>query len=261
MLNGKYKVLNYKKCDPSKFRTWKKLTPTMPVSGFWKTKDIEPNDSVSPCVSTIDAELRGAILGSDRLGFPIGSCKNPKMSARGLFFQICDLRVGNSGFPVWNLDTIATHQTFRQWQKLTPSMPVSGFRKTKDIEPNDSVLQWFSKKLTRSCVELSWARIVWGFPLIFAKTRKMSRGIRFFRIAIRDSEIPDFRFGIYTRLRPLKNLDNEKIDPDNARFRFWKNLFFTRSGGFATKAFSAPIPFDQFFQFFAKPNKGDLKPG
>ena len=79
------------------------------------------------------------------------------------------------------------------------------------------------KKLTRSCVERSWPWIVYGFPLVFAKARKCPPGICHFRLAICDSEIPDFRFGIWKRLRPLEIPDTGKIDPDNARFRFSKN--------------------------------------
>ena len=76
-------------CDPSKSPTLGKMTPTMPVSGFRKTRNIKPNDSVLLWFSKTDAKLCGAIVGLDRLGFSIGFCKNPKPSAMDLPFQTC----------------------------------------------------------------------------------------------------------------------------------------------------------------------------
>ena len=92
-----------------------------------------------------DAKLRGAILGFDPRGFSIGFCENTTKMSQDLPFQMCGSRFGISGFQIlgfW-LDFDSTEMS--TVKKLTPRMPVSGFRKTKNIEPNDSVLLWFSK--------------------------------------------------------------------------------------------------------------------
>ena len=95
-------------CDPSESSTLKKLTPPMPVSGFRKPKIL--NQTIAFCngFQKTDAKLCGAIVGLDRLGFSIGFCKSPKIPARYLPFQTCDLRFGISGFPIWYLVWVAT---------------------------------------------------------------------------------------------------------------------------------------------------------
>ena len=80
------------------------------------------------------------------------------------------------------------------------------------------------KKLTRSCVERPWPWIVVGVQLVCAKARKCPPGVAIsgLRVAIR-------KFRIFPILEFMQDCDPtgistlNKIDPDNASFRFLKN--------------------------------------
>ena len=191
----KWKYIRLAICDSEirdfRFGIWTRLRPLeildteknwhrqCPFQVFEKPKIL--NQTIAFCYGfqKTDAKLCGAIVGLDPLRFSIGFCKNLKIH------PTCDLRFGNSGFPVWNLDTIATPRNPRHWKNWHRQCPFQVFEKPKILNQTIAFWSGFQKtdaKLCGAIVGLDRLRFSIGFC---KKTKKYPPWICHFRLARR----------------------------------------------------------------------------
>ena len=143
----------------------------------------------------------------------------PGFAIWDLRFAIRNFRISDFGVLVW----LRPHRNFNAPKNWPRSCPFQVFEKPKILNQTIAFCYGFQK------TDAKLRGAILGFDPIsvficFCKKRKhVCQGLSCLdlRFAILNFRISDFRVLVW--LRPRRNFDTEKTDPDHARFRFSKN--------------------------------------